>query len=79
MKVRKKNYEDLSPTEFLLLRESLGIKRYRKNTKRDEEERRILLELGIKKIEEKERDDFIPVGYRRRRVRITSLLEKSEE
>lgn len=70
MKVRMKKYEDLSPTGFLLLRESLGIRRYRKNIKRDEEERRILLELGIKKIEEKERDDFIPIGYRRRRVRI---------
>ena len=79
MKVRIKKYEDLSPAEFLLLRESIGIKRYRKNTKRDEEERRILLEIGIKKIDEKERDDFVPIGYRRRKVRILSLLKWPEE
>jgi len=35
----------------------------------DEEGRRILLELGLKKIEEKEKDDFIPLGYRRRTVK----------
>jgi hypothetical protein len=30
------------------------------------------LELGLKRIEEKEKDDFIPVGYRRRKVKIIS-------
>jgi hypothetical protein len=58
MKKRVKKYEEKSPVEFLLLREKLGIKRYRKTTKRDEEKRKILLELGLKKIEEKEKDDF---------------------
>jgi hypothetical protein len=66
MKKRVKKYEERSPVEFLLLREKLGIKRYRKTAKRDEEKRKILLELGLKKIEEKEKDDFIPLGYRRR-------------
>ncbi|MBM4136054.1 MAG: hypothetical protein FJ241_04395 [Nitrospira sp.] len=70
MKVRRKKYEDISPVEFLVLRDSLGLRRYRKSTKRDDEERKILLNLGLKKIEEKEKDDFIPVGYRRRRVKI---------
>jgi len=70
MKKRIKKFEDISPVEFLLLREKLGLKRYRKTTKRDEEGRRILLELGLKKIEEKEKDDFIPLGYRRRKVKI---------
>jgi len=28
------------------------------------------LDLGLKKIEEKEKDDFIPLGYRRRKVKI---------
>ena len=68
-----RKYEEVSPVEFLLLREELGFKRYRKNVKRDEEERKILLELGLKKIEEKEKSDFIPVGYRRRKVRIISF------
>jgi hypothetical protein len=73
MKRRIKKYEEGSPIEFLLLREQLGIKRYRKRSKRDEEKRRILLELGLKKIEEKEKDDFILVGYRRRKVKIASF------
>jgi len=70
MKKRVKKYEETSPVEFLLLREKLGIKRYRKTTKRDEEKRKILLELALKKIEEKEKDDFILLGYRRRKVKI---------
>ena len=69
MKKRVKKYEEASPVEFLLLREELGIKRYRKTAKRDEEKRKILLELGLKKIEEKEKDDFILLGYRRRKVK----------
>ena len=70
MKARRKKYEELSPVDFLLLREKLGIRRYKKNTKRDEEERKILLNLGSKKIEEKEKDDFISTGYRKRKVKI---------
>ena len=70
MKVRTTKYVDTSPVEFLLLREKMGIGRYRKTTRRDEEERKILLDLGLKKIEEKEKDDFIPLGYRRRKVKI---------
>jgi len=70
MKIRVRKYEEASPVEFLVLRDRLGLKRYRKSTKRDEEEREILLDLGLKKMEEKEKDDFIPVGYRRRRLKI---------
>jgi hypothetical protein len=80
MKVRMKKYEEVSPLEFLLLRERLGLRRYRKNIKRDEEERKLLLDLGLKKIEEKEKNDFIPLGYRRRRVKIISsdlLVQRS--
>jgi len=70
MKSRIKKYEDVSPIEFLVLKDSLGFKRYRKTVKRDEEERDILLNLALKKIEEVEEDDFIPIGYRRRRIKI---------
>ena len=70
MKARKKKYEEISPVDFLLLREQLGLKRYRKSTQRNEEERKLLLDLGLKKIEEKEKDDFILVSYRRRKVNI---------
>lgn len=55
--------------EFLLLREQLCMKRYRKGSKRDEEKRKILLELGLKRMEEKEKDDFILLGYRKRKVK----------
>ena len=70
MKIRTKKYEDISPVEFLVLRDKLGLKRYRKTTKRDPEERKVLLELGLKKIKEKEQDDFISVGYKRRKLNI---------
>ena len=70
MKVRRKKYEEASPIDFLLLREKLGLKRYRKQVKRAPEERKILLDLAIKKMEEKENDDFIPVGNKRRKIKI---------
>ncbi len=70
MKVRVRKYKEVSPVEFLVLRDRLGLKRYRKSTKRDKEVREILLDLGLKKMEEKEKDDFIPLGYRRRRLKI---------
>ncbi len=70
MKIRTKKYEDISPIEFLVLKDRLGFTRYRKRIKRDEEEKKILLELGLKKIEEKEKDDFIPVGYKKKRLKI---------
>lgn len=71
MKIRIKKFEDISPVEFLVLRDSLGLRRYRKSAKRNEEERKILLELGLRRIQQKEKDDFIPVGYKRRRLKIT--------
>ncbi len=40
MKKRVKKYEETSPVEFLLLREKLGLKRYRKTAKRDDEKRK---------------------------------------
>ncbi len=70
MKQRTRKVEEGSPVEFLLLRERLGTGRYRKRSKRDEAKRKILIELGLKKMEEKEKDDSITVGYRRRKVKI---------
>ncbi len=70
MKTKIKKYEEKSPVEFLLLRERFGFKRFRKHKKRDAEERMILLEIGLKKIKEEEKKNFIPLGYRRRRFKI---------
>jgi hypothetical protein len=72
MKLRIKKFEEGSPIEFLLLREQLGMGRYRKRSKRDEQKRKILLELGLKRIEEKDKDDFILVGYQEKSQIISS-------
>jgi len=67
---RVKKYEDISSADFLLLREKLGLKRYRKTLMRNAEKRRILLDIALKKIEEKEKEDFIPLGYKQRRLKV---------
>jgi hypothetical protein len=46
------------------------MRRYRIGLSRGEEKRRVLLELGLNRIEEKEKDDFILLGYRRRKVKL---------
>ncbi|MCK4263866.1 MAG: hypothetical protein KAW19_00375 [Candidatus Aminicenantes bacterium] len=70
MREKKRKYQDQSSVEFLLLRDKLGLQRYRKQMKRDKEERRILIDLGLKKILEKEDNDFILIGYKRRKLEI---------
>lgn len=67
---RRSKYREESSLADLVLRDQLGFKRYRKTRARDEEERKILIDLALKKIAEKEKSDFIPVGYKRRRVKI---------
>ena len=69
MRQRIRKYEDISAAEFLVQRDDLGIKRYRKTAKRNPEKRKILLALGLDKIREQEENDFIIIGYRRRRVK----------
>jgi hypothetical protein len=73
MRERKRKYEDRSAVEFLLLRDELGLRRYRKPKKRDEEERRILIDLGLKKIRESEEEDFIQIEKKRRKLNIQLL------
>lgn len=58
-----------SATEMLLLRDRLGLRRFKKTAGRDPEKKELLLELALKKIEKAERDNFLQVGFRRRRVR----------
>jgi len=67
MKIRKRRYQEISAVDFLLLRDRLGFGRYRKRAKRDEEEKKILLDLGLRKIQESEKQNFIRVGKKRRR------------
>jgi len=70
MKLRTKKYKDMSPVDFLVLKDRLGFGKYRKRIKRDKEEREILIALGLKKMKEEEKNNFIPVGDRRRRLKI---------
>jgi hypothetical protein len=62
-----------SSAEMLLLRDRLGLRRYRKTVKRDPEKRKLLLEMSLKRIEKAERDNFILVGFRKSRFRFPGL------
>lgn len=70
MRIRKRKFEEIPSLEFLLLREEMGLKRFRKTRKRDPEKREILIQLALKKMEEKEKDDFQLIGRRRRKLKI---------
>ena len=70
MRRRVREFEEQSPWDPLLLREKLGLKRYRKTQGRDEEKKQILLQLGLKNIEQREKNDFLPSGFRRRKVNV---------
>ena len=70
MREKRRKYQDRSAVDFLLLRDKLGLRRYRKQMKRNEEERRSLIDLGLKKIQEREEKDFILIEYKRRRFEI---------
>ena len=70
MKRRVSKFEQQSPLDSLLLRQKLGLKKYRKTLGRDEKKKKILLQLGLKKIEEREKDNFLPLGFRRRKINV---------
>lgn len=78
MSKRKIKFKEIPPYEFLILRDMLGISRYRKTRKRDEDKKNILLELALKKIKEKEINDFIKTGYRRRKIIIPAINRKKK-
>ena len=69
MRPEGKTRRQTSATEMLLLRDRLGLRKYKKTAKRDPEKKELLLQLALKKIERAERDNFIQVGFRKRRVR----------
>ncbi len=69
MENKKSNLES-SKVDMILLREKSGLRRYRKIKKRDPEKKKILMELALSKIEKEEKDNFISLGYRKRKVKI---------
>ncbi len=70
MRAREKKYKETSPLEFLLLRDRWGLSRYRKSRRRDPLKLKILTKLALEKMEKKEKDDFILVEYRRRKLKL---------
>jgi hypothetical protein len=65
---RRRVFEDKSPIETVLLRQKLGFGRYIKTEERDPEKRRILLELALEKAKQVDRECFVKIGERRRRM-----------
>lgn len=70
MRERVRPFVDLSPVEFLLERQRLGIGRYLKTRGRDPAEAQILKRLALRRMDRAERDDYLPLGPRRRLLRI---------
>jgi hypothetical protein len=66
-----KKFQENSKIEFLLLRQKLGFSRYVKTSKRDARKKEILLNLALKQIEEREKNDYIQTGPGRRRIRLS--------
>jgi len=71
MAKRTRKYEEINPIEILLLRESLGLNKFIKRGKRDRLKKEILLRIALKKIEEAEKDNFVKIGERIRKVKIS--------
>lgn len=65
---RRRIYTEISPIETVLLREKLGLGRYVKTQERDPEKRRLLLELALNKARQVDRECFVKIGERRRRM-----------
>ena len=62
-----------SSVEMLLLRDRLGLGRFRKTVARDPEKRKLLLELALERIEKAERGNYTVVGARKRRFRSSTI------
>jgi hypothetical protein len=69
MENKKSNLES-SKTDMILLREKSGLRRYKKIRKRDPEKKKILIDLALSKIKKAEKNNFISLGYRKRKVKI---------
>lgn len=70
MKERIRPFKKDSATEVLVLRDQLGMRRYRKRLQRNPEEKEILLHLGLNKIRKAEKTGFLPIGFRKRRLQL---------
>ena len=62
-----------SSVEMLLLRDRLGLGRFRKKAGRNPEKRKLMLELALERIEKAERSNYTVVGARKRRFRSSAI------
>ena len=67
---RKKTFEEKSPIEARLERETLGLGRYVKKAPRSAEKRKLLLDIAVARARKAEEDDYLRVGFRRRRIKL---------
>ena len=67
---RRRTFVEISPLAARLERQRLVIGRYVKSTPRDTEKRRILLDLAVERVRTAEQDDYLRVGFRKRRVKL---------
>ena len=70
MRERRKKYEEGGGVDALLLRDRLGVGRFRKTRRRSPEKRELLLDLWLRTIEERERNDYLSLGPRKRRLKL---------
>jgi hypothetical protein len=68
MKPRMRRYEKATALEMLLLRDRLGLKRFRKAITRDPEERAVLLSLALNKMKKADRSRFLTLGPHRTKL-----------
>ena len=68
MRERRKKYGDGGSIDVLLMRDRLGVGRYRKTRGRSVEKRELLLDLWLRTIKERERKDYLRLGQRKRRL-----------
>lgn len=66
-----KKYKEKSKTGFLLLRQKLGFSRYIKTTPRDSQKKELLINLALKIIQEREKNDYVLLGPKYRKVNIS--------
>ena len=69
MRERRKKYEEGGGVDVLLLRDRLGVGRFRKTRGRSPLKRQLLLDLWLRTMEEREKNDYLPLGPRTRRLR----------
>ena len=70
MRERRKKYEEGGGVDVLLLRDRLGVGRFRKTRGRSAGKRELLLDLWLRTMEEREKDDYLPLGPRKRRLKL---------